>query len=252
MVYGKNIVDLSNQELDQLLSEVEKRGLFISCLASPVFKCALDPSRAVASGDTFGQEEESLEAHFSKLNRMFEIAKLLKTNKIRIFSFWREKNPSHYEDEVIEHLKKAAGIAAEAKCILLLENEGSCNGGFSHEVARIVQNVNSPNLKALWDPGNEAHGGRSAFPEGYQEIKDLIGHVHLKDALIEKGDPKCVPIGEGEVPFVDQLQALQNDGYTGLFTIETHYIPEGGTAMDGTNMTLQGLNNILKDKVKGE
>ena len=94
--------------------------------------------------------------------------------------------------------------------------------------------------------------GDSAFPEGYQEIKDLIGHVHLKDALIEKGDPKCVPIGEGEVPFVDQLQALQNDGYTGLFTIETHYIPEGGTAMDGTNMTLQGLKNILKDKVKGE
>ena len=94
--------------------------------------------------------------------------------------------------------------------------------------------------------------GDRPFLKAIRKFKDLIGHVHLKDALIEKGDPKCVPIGEGEVPFVDQLQALQNDGFTGLFTIETHYIPEGGTAMDGTNMTLQGLNNILKDKVKGE
>ena len=87
MVYDKNIVNLSDEQLDNILKEVESRGLFVSGVASPLFKCALDPSRRVASGDMFGQEEESLEDHFNKMNRIIEIARKLKTDKIRIFSF---------------------------------------------------------------------------------------------------------------------------------------------------------------------
>ncbi|MBS4200554.1 sugar phosphate isomerase/epimerase [Bacillus sp. FJAT-49732] len=246
MVNGKNIADFSDEELDQLLFEVEKRGLYISAIASPIFKCALDLSRAVASGDMFGQKEESVENHFMKLERVFEICKKLKADKIRIFSFWREENPSLYEAEIIEHLRKAARIAGEKGILLLLENENACNGGYASEVASFVRQVDSPNLKVLWDPGNEAYGGKSAFPEGYNQVRGLIGHVHLKDAFIdENGLSKCVPIGEGSVPFIDQLQALKHDGYEGLFTIETHYIPEGGTAKEGTQMTLEGLQKIL-------
>jgi len=246
MVNGKNIADFSDPELDQLLFEVEKRGLYISAVASPIFKCALDPSREVASGDTFGQEEESVENHFAKLERVIGICEKLKTKKIRIFSFWREENPSAYEAEIIGYLKKAANVAAEHDVLLLLENENACNGGYASEVANYVRQVASPNLKILWDPGNEVYGGRPAFPDGYTAAKGLVGHVHLKDALIdENGQSACVPIGEGNVPFIEQLQALQNDGYEGLFTIETHYIPEGGTAKEGTQMTLEGLQKLL-------
>lgn len=246
MVNGKNIADFSDQELEQLIVEVEKRGLYVSAVASPILKCALDPSRAVATGDTFGQEEESVENHFLKLERVIEICKKLRADKIRIFSFWREENPSDYEAEIIGYLKKAANVAAEHDVLLLLENENSCNGGYAYEVAHYVRQVDSPNLKVLWDPGNEAYGGRPAFPEGYEEVRGLIGHVHLKDAFVDK----CVPIGKGNVPFIDQLQALEDDGYEGIYTIETHYIPEGGTAKDGTQMTLEGLQNILG--VEGE
>ncbi|MBS4219151.1 sugar phosphate isomerase/epimerase [Bacillus sp. FJAT-49711] len=242
MVDGKNIVDFTDQELELLLFEVEKRGLFVSAIASPIFKCALDPSRAVASGDTFGQQEESVERHFLKLERVIEICKKLNANKIRIFSFWREEDPFAYEEEIIGYLKKAASTAAKHDILLLLENENSCNGGYASEVAHIVRHVDSPNLKVLWDPGNEVYGGRPAFPEGYEKVRGFIGHVHLKDAFANK----CVPIGEGMVPFSHQLQALKNDGYEGLFTIETHYIPDGGTAKAGTEMTLEGLRKILR------
>jgi L-ribulose-5-phosphate 3-epimerase len=153
-----------------------------------------------------------LEAHFTKLNRVIQIAGILKSNKIRIFSFWREREPSLYEDEIVGLLKRAASIAENHDILLLLENEGSCNGGYAEEVGRIVRKVDSPNLKALWDPGNEAYGGRPAFPEGYREVKPFIGHVHLKDARIgEDGRPSCVPIGEGNVRFYDQIRALEQD-----------------------------------------
>ncbi|WP_010269829.1 sugar phosphate isomerase/epimerase family protein [Paenibacillus senegalensis] len=248
MVDGHNIISLSDEQVQRVQEEVSKRGLFISAIASPVFKCALDPSRPVASGDTFGQKEESVEAHFDKLQRSFEICKLLGTKQIRIFSFWREVSPQQHEQEIVGHLRTAAEMAQKQDIVLLLENEPSCNGGFASEVARLTQLVASPNLKVLWDPGNEEYGGRNSYPAGYKDVQASLGHVHLKDALIDSdGVSRCVPIGSGNVPFKEQLQALQADGYTGLFTIETHYVPAGGTAKDGTALTLEGLKTIIKE-----
>lgn len=249
MVKGKNVADLSDAEINYILTEVERRDLYISAISSPIFKCALDPSRSVASGDTFGQKEESVETHFLKLQRVIDICKRFKSNKIRIFSFWRENDPPAHEAEIIKHLKRASQMAEEKGVILLLENEGSCNGGYASEVARLVRQVDSPHLKVLWDPGNEAYGGSPAFPEGYEYVRGLIGHVHLKDAFInEKGESKCVPIGEGDVPFVAQFERLLADQYDGLFTIETHYVPKGGTSLEGTQLTLNGLKRILKEQ----
>jgi sugar phosphate isomerase/epimerase len=246
VVDGTNVIDLTDDQLSRVRREVETRGMYISAIASPVFKCALDPLRPVASGDTFGQREESVEAHYDKLHRAVEIAKLLGTRRIRIFSFWRERDPLAYEEQIVKHLQAAAAIAAKHDSLLLLENETSCNGGSAKEVGRYVSRVDSPALRALWDPGNEACGGRPAFPEGYGEVRNTLAHVHLKDAYVdENGKARCVPIGSGNVPYVDQLRALEADGYTGLYTIETHHIPPGGTKMDGTRLSLEALRRLL-------
>lgn len=248
MINGKNIVDLSNEALKDIRQKIEEKDLFVSCIASPVFKCPLDPSRPVAKGDTFGESEGTVQDHFSLLDRTIEICQIVGTKNIRIFSFWREQQPEKHIDEIVSHLKEAAKIAKKNDIQLLLENEGTCNGGSAKEVAAIVKKVNDPSLKILWDPGNEAYDGRSAYPEGYEYVKDWIGHVHLKDAIAkENWEGFCVPIGEGNVPFAEQLEALAKDEYEGLYTLETHYIPEGGTAKDGSTLTIQGLKNMLRE-----
>jgi L-ribulose-5-phosphate 3-epimerase len=252
MIDSKNVMDLTDDQVERVRREVEQRGLFVSAVASPVFKCALDPYRPVASGDTFGQKEENVDAHFAKLSRAIQTARILGTNRIRIFSFWREREPSEVEMEVVRHLKDAAAIAEKEQMLLLLENEPSCNGGYADEVGRLVRVVDSPAMKVLWDPGNEVYGGRLAFPEGYDQVKDVLGHVHLKDALVdEDGKSSCVPIRSGKVPFIEQFKALSADGYTGLFTIETHHIPKGGTAMDGTELTLNALRELVEEAKLG-
>jgi sugar phosphate isomerase/epimerase len=248
VVDGVNISNMSDEQVKQVKHEVESRGLSVSAIASPLFKCALDPSRPVASGDVFGQAEESVEAHFAKLDRVIAIAKLLGTRHIRIFSFWREVEPEKYFDEIVSHLKRAAAVAEQHDVLLLLENEPSCNGGFAAEIGKLVRAVDSKALKALWDPGNEAYGGRPAFPEGYNEIKDVLAHVHIKDAYVRPdGSSRCVPVGSGNVPFIAQFRALEADGYKGLFTIETHYAPEGGSKEAGSRMTLDALRVIAKE-----
>lgn len=247
MVNGKNICNVDPDTLKWMKKEIDKRHLTVAGISSPIFKCALDPSREVASGDTFGQEEEDVDAHFQKLEHTISIAKLLETNKIRIFSFWREKQPENYEAEIVSHLQRAAKIAENHQVLLLLENEGSCNGGAAKEVAGYVASVASAHVQVLWDPGNEQFGGSESFPAGYEQVKDLLGHVHIKDAInYPNKKSECVPAGQGQVPYAEQLKALQAAGYSGTFIIETHYIPEGGTKMEGTRQSLEGIRNIIR------
>nr|WP_286672534.1 sugar phosphate isomerase/epimerase family protein [Cohnella hashimotonis] len=248
VVDGRNAASLSDAEATEVRRQAETRGLYISAIASPVFKCALDPERPVASGDTFGQDEESVDAHFAKLARVIALAKLMGTERIRIFSFWREQEPERYAEEIAGHLRRAADIAHREGVMLLLENESSCNGGSAREVAELVRTVGSPALRALWDPGNEAHAGMEAYPLGYETIKPYAAHVHLKDACFgPDGKARCVPLGSGDVPVIGQLRALAADGYEGLFTIETHYVPRDGSRMTGTRMTLDALRALAKE-----
>ena len=86
MVDGANVSNLSDADVDRAKREIEKRGLKVSAIASPLFKCALDPSRPVESGDLFGNKEEDLPTHMKKLPRAIAIAKKLGTKNIRIFS----------------------------------------------------------------------------------------------------------------------------------------------------------------------
>ncbi len=247
-VNGRNVAEVDDAQVREVRKIVEGHGLFVSAVASPLFKCALDPSRPVASGDRFGQAEESVEAHFKKLDRVIAIAKLLGTRRIRIFSFWREQDPARHSDEVVRYLKRAGEVAQKQDILLLLENEPSCNGGFANEVAELVRAIGSPAVRGLWDPGNEAYAGGEAFPAGYQQMKDVLAHVHLKDAYIRPdGTARCVPLGSGNVPFIPQLKALAADGYDGLFTIETHYAPEGASKKTGSRMTLEALRVLAEE-----
>lgn len=247
MVDGANVSNLDDAAVARAKAEVDKRGLKVSAIASPLFKCALDPKRPVQSGDLFGNKEEPLEVHFQKLPRAIQIAKALGTSKIRVFSFWREQDPAPYMAEIAAHLKKAAAVAEKEGVVLLLENENACNGGYAAEVADLVRRVNSPAMRVLWDPGNENYGGKNCFPEGYAAVKGLFDHVHLKDSVVgPDGKVACVPIGRGKTPLKEQIAALERDGYRGLYTLETRYTPPGGTPMRGTEETLDGLKRLLR------
>lgn len=253
VVDGINIANMNDEQVAAVRAQIESRGLSVTAIASPLYKCALDPSRPVASGDVFGQAEESVEAHHEKLPRVIAIAKALGARNIRIFSFWREREPERHFDEIVAHLKKAAAVAEREGVMLLQENEPACNGGFAEEIGNIVRAVDSPAMKALWDPGNEAYGGRPAFPEGYGFIKDVLAHVHIKDAyVLPDGSSRCVPVGSGAVPFIAQLRALREDGYDGLFTIETHYKPEGGSKAAGSRMTLDAFRVLAEEAFPSE
>jgi L-ribulose-5-phosphate 3-epimerase len=249
-IWHKNIMNLSQEELDRARQLIQKRKLQVSDIGSPVFKYNLPeiPAHSTEKRDTFladftDQDTQDL------LRRSFRLARFFGTTKVRIFSYWRVEEPDKAYPYVRDRLARAAALAAEDKIVLVLENEHECNIGTGKELGRIVRDINSPYLRGMWDPANAVMLNEIPYPNGYKEVRGLFPHMHVKDA---KKDPTTgkvtwAPIGSGVIDFRGQFKALREDGYSGTISLETHYRRPDGNMVESTRESLEGLLKILNE-----
>jgi sugar phosphate isomerase/epimerase len=127
-----------------------------------------------------------------------------------------------------------------------LENEHACYLGTGADVARIAQRIGSQRLAICWDPGNALADGEVPYPDGYEAVRDRLVHVHVKDAVMPAGAPEWCTVGNGVVDYVGQFAALRDACFEGFISLETHYIPQGGTSEDGSRPSLAALNRLVK------
>lgn len=223
-LWGTNVVNLTPTQEDRLVALLQRKKLRVSALATPIFKCALDPQNPPeTTGDRFGSDERPVADHYQWLTRALTLAQKLGASKLRIFSFWREADPSAHRAAIAAHLLRASRIAQAAGVTLVLENEPTCNGGSSDEVAALAATVDSEALGVLWDPGNDAYGGFRVSADQATPAGKTVAHVHLKDVKTQAdGTRVIVPLGQGEVPWPAILTALDQAGYAGHLTLEPH------------------------------
>ena len=219
-IWDVKVQDLERKHLERINEELDAAGLRVISIASPFLKCEID-------------SEEEYREHIDIFRRSIEIARALGTDLIRGFTFWRRdglEGLPRYWDQIVEKFAEPAEIAEDEDVILEIENEQSCLVGTGVDLARFLEEIDSKNVKAIWDPGNAYYDDarEEAYPVGYEALKRWIVHVHLKDVVWNKetGKPECVPIGTGEVDMEGQLRALKEDGYTGCVSLETHWRPE--------------------------
>ncbi len=201
--------DLKVKQMKEIMSYY---GVEVVAISPGVFKCGIEDLSAIKS---------HLE---NRLPRSIELACDLGAKIIIVFGFRGESSEyGRYFNRMVNILGKAADYAAERDIILALENEHSCLADTGEKTANLVKAVKRENLRVNWDPCNAFMSGENPL-KGYEYVRDLVVHVHLKDAIIDKdaGKRKYVPIGEGEVNIFDQVKRLKADGYKGCLSIETH------------------------------
>src|SRR5664279_6587363 len=152
MVFGKNIVDLSDAELARAIEIVRSAGLEIVSIASPLLKCVLPDSPEV---DARFQQDMFAAVHtFADQPRLtaraLEIADRSGARIIRVFSYWRTVDPEVCFDRIVEALRALAELAAPHNVIIGLENEHACNIPTRSETARGQAAVDQPNMKEVW------------------------------------------------------------------------------------------------------
>ena len=214
-VGARNIVDLSDDELDRVREAV--REFEVVSIASPLLKVVLPGAPPLdrrfehdifASGHTFDDQAWVAE-------RAINVALALGARIIRVFSYWRTVHPPACFDAVVEALTWLVGLAAPHGLAIAIENEHACNVGTAEESAAVLKAV--PGLQLIWDPANALVAGESG---GYAKLpKDRIIHVHAKDWH----DGRWCELATGDVGWPAQIAALHANGYSGWISLETHW-----------------------------
>jgi L-ribulose-5-phosphate 3-epimerase len=242
-LWDKNALALDDSEVREALRIVQKTKLRVSAIASPLFKVdwpgapesKFSPARdQFNAAFTFDQQNEVLE-------RSTALARRFGTNLVRCFDFWRLDDPKPYREAIDRTLQEAAEKARDSGITLVLENEFACNTATAAESAKTLAAVSSQFFMLNWDPGNAAMAGETPYPEGYELLpKRRVLHCHCKDVVRIDGRSEWAAIGEGDIDWVGQFQALQRDGYQGVITLETHWrgagTPEASTAKSWSGM----------------
>jgi sugar phosphate isomerase/epimerase len=237
-----NIVSHDDGSLEKIKAVIDGRGFRVGAIASPFLKCHIhgdgDPRGATHFAASASREEQ-----WDILERSFEVARLLGAPLVRTFSFWRVPDPQDVRHEVAGVIAEATERTEAAGLTLGIENEHACNLATGAETRWVLDRIPSPALGVIWDPGNEVVMDSEPFPGGYDQVRDRVVHVHLKDAD-ESGN--WTKIGTGIIDYAGQFRALAEDGYAGLLSLETHYEAPDGGAEAATRESLAAIRELCE------
>lgn len=246
-VNGKNLTQHTLDEVAQIKSQLDARGFKISSIGSPIGKISIT---------------DEFEPHLELFRHTIEIAKILETKYIRMFSFYIPKgdDPIIYRDEVMRRLTDFVKTAEGSGLVLLHENEKDIYGDTAERCLDILETMNCDYFKAVFDPANFVQCNVETYPHAYELLRPYVVYMHIKDALYS--DHSVVPAGLGDGKVKEILSALAESGYEGFLSLEPHLgsfkgmaelemdidisnMPEGGPKLFA--VAADALKKILKD-----
>ena len=191
-VNKKNISILTKEEVLEGKKLLDKHGIKVSAIGSPLGKIKLD-------GDLYG--------HLETAKRVFEFADILGARFVRMFSFYAPdgRNIVDMKDEVFSALERMLSLAGEYGVILCHENEAKIYGDIPERCRELLDAF--PELMCVYDMGNYVLEGVDPYPEAYRLLKDRIAYFHIKDALSAGA---IVPPGCGEAKIAEILAEHKN------------------------------------------
>ncbi|MFA7204858.1 MAG: sugar phosphate isomerase/epimerase family protein [Saccharofermentanales bacterium] len=206
-VDGKNVAVLTPEEAREIKRRLENNGFGVSCIGSPIGKIEI---------------HDDFDKHLEVLKNLLEVTSILESRYIRMFSFYypKEDGAELYKEEVISRIGIMTELAKKSGMILLHENEKDIYGDIPERCLDILKEVDSPNIKAIFDPANFIQSSVTPYPYAFDLLKEYIVYVHIKDALMETG--QVVPSGCGDGNIRAMLAELKTDGFGGYLSIEPH------------------------------
>ncbi|HEV7215377.1 MAG TPA: sugar phosphate isomerase/epimerase family protein, partial [Chloroflexota bacterium] len=184
---------------------------------------------AYAVGNNFVQaEREARAAHVQMVRDGVDTAARLGAPVLRVFGGSRPKpgsaigSPAEALQFAIEGLTACAAYAADNGVVLGIENHGGLPGTTA-EVRQVLDAVNSPALRLIFDVGNFVGVGDDPVAAA-RELAPWVAHVHLKDlgpAPSDEGSRReAVPLGDGTINLAEVFRVLHDHHYAGSLAIE--------------------------------
>jgi len=206
----KNIMDLTKGELDEARAMICDHGLKVSAIGSPIGKVRLD---------------EPFDPHLDKFKHAVDLALFFKTPYIRMFSYYAPegKNIDDYREQVTERMAAKVDVLADADVTMVHENEANIYGHSAQNCVDLVEAVDSPKLRLVYDPANFVWGEKMTnnVEVCWPVMKPYVVHIHIKDWKLGAADVGSMP-GEGDGQIEELLAELAAIDYDGCLTMEPH------------------------------
>jgi len=224
---------VANDEINLVKEVVKAYDLNISAISPGLFKISLN-------------DEEQLKLQIEEnIYESFRLADRLGTHNVIIFGFKRYvREPQSNYLQVIHILRRMASLAERYGFQLLLENEPDFWADSGVNTAKILDDIDSKNLNANWDPANAAAAGEIPYPYGYLALRKHIRSIHVKDfRKTADDDHEYVVVGDGVVDWQGQLRAVMHGVDINYITIETHCKP----LINNSHRNLVKIIDMLED-----
>ena len=243
-IWGTYNTEASPAQIARVKELLGQYDFKVSTVATAFYKCALPGTKPV--------DEETdpypYAGQMDLLQRAAERAQAWGADKLRVFTFWRVAEPEKHYARISEEMEKAGEFARGAGVRLVIENEGACNVGTGHELARFLKMVRSTNVGANWDVGNGLWLGEVPYPDGYEALdKSRLWHMHAKGAACDAGFNNCRETfaDQGQIDLAGQFRALARDGYDGTISLECEFEAPGLNRQQTTRRSMEGLLKVL-------
>ncbi|MDG1531466.1 MAG: sugar phosphate isomerase/epimerase [Paracoccaceae bacterium] len=239
------------RKIDRLLRD---RGKPVSCLSRHIFA---GMSTANRPGDALHTK------HMDALKRVIEMAHIVGSPLVRIMTQKKEQilwgnggaekwNVAHGAwDSMPPMIAPAVELARAEGVTLVVETGNGTMVNSNYTARRLIDELDAKDvLKVLWDPGNNCWCHERAFPDGYNEVKDdYLGHIHIKDVLVDtpRATLTVKKMGEGQLAdqFAPMAAALTADGYDGVISFESVYHPGNGNFEDGFRQCIGRFRDLF-------
>ncbi len=158
---------------------------------------------------------------FDETQHNMELAANLGAKIVRILC---GRVPTGYTVETImpilvENLRQIGDEAEKYDVTLAVETHDDWTN--SAVCARVMSQVGHPCVKVLWDLDNSYRTSREPPETTYANLAPYIVNIHVKDSVLDdKGQPRFVLLGKGDVPLKRMLDMLTQGGYNGYATLE--------------------------------
>ena len=208
-VDGINVADVTKEKAKEVKEKLEKNGLKVFSIGSPVGKIDI--------------EKDDFNLHLQKFEHVLEIAKILEAKYIRVFSFYipKDKNPDEYTNEVVKRMTLLCEMATKKGITLCHENEKGIFGDNAKRCKVLFDSV--LNLKGVFDMANFVQCNEDTL-SAWELLKNNIRYLHIKDAL---ADGNIVPAGKGIGNVKKIIEAYKSLGGEDI-TLEPHLMEFDG------------------------
>ena len=205
----KNIMDLTKDELNEAKKKITDYGLKVSAVGSPIGKVRID--------EPFGP-------HLDRFKHAVELALFFETPYIRMFSYYppEGKDIADYREQVLERMAAKVEVISYVNVVMVHENEAGIYGHSAANCVDLIEAVNSPKLRLVYDPANFVAGEKMTdnITNCWPSMKPYVVHIHLKDWKLG-ADVGSIP-GEGDAQIRELLAELASINYDGCLTMEPH------------------------------